>query len=75
MKVKAKFKCNSIQEFEHGKAAELNAIYDKEGENADFAKATPGGYMKINIDESTPAIDFFKLGGEYYLTFEKASEN
>jgi hypothetical protein len=71
MKVKAKFKCNSVTENEYNKQVSLTAIYGTEGENADFAKATPWGEHKMNIDKDTPAADFFKPGKSYYLFFEE----
>jgi len=71
MRVKAKFSCSQVTNFAHSKEATLNAVYGKEGENADFTKATPNGSLKISISESTPAIDFFQPGKEYYLTFEE----
>lgn len=70
-KVKAKFKCQSVQNFEHGKEATLSAVYGTEGENADFTKATPSGSVKISISKDVPASDFFEPGKDYYLEFEK----
>ena len=74
MKVVAKFRCRSITDFGTQKQAQFDAVYSSEGENADFAKATPYGDLKINIDSGVPASDFFKPGEEYYLTFEKAQK-
>jgi len=71
-KVKAKFRCNSVTDFGGQKQAVMSAVYSQTGENADFAKATPYGELKINIDAELPASDFFKPGKEYFLTFEKA---
>ena len=72
MAVKAKFKCQSITDFGGQKQASMSAVYSQTGENADFAKATPYGELKINIDAEVPASDYFKPGKEYYLTFEEA---
>lgn len=71
MAVKAKFKCDSITEYLYSKEANCNAVYGKEGENADFTKATPSGNLKISIAKDVPASDFFEVGKEFYLTFEK----
>ena len=71
IKVKAKFRCASVTDFGSNKQAQMSAVYGASGENADFAKATPYGELKINIDSEVPASDFFKPGEEYYLTFEK----
>lgn len=72
MQVKAKFNCHYVQEGTGSKIAHLSAVYGTEGENADFAKATPGGNLNMTIDNGTPASEFFEQGGTYYLTFEKA---
>lgn len=72
MAVKAKFKCNSVTDFGGVKQAQMSAVYGKEGENADFAHATPYGELKINIDSGVPANSYFQPGKEYYLTFEEA---
>lgn len=72
MSVKAKFNCISVKIFQYGKEAELNAVYGKEGENADFTKATPSGNLKISISNDVPASMFFEPGKDYYLTFDEA---
>ena len=72
MSVKAKFVCNTITESVYNKQAQLTAVYGKEGENADFAKATPSGTFQICIDKDVPASDFFTPGKSYYLTFDEA---
>ena len=73
-KVRAKFHCNSVESYQFGKTAKLTAVYGKEGENHDFAKATPSGKIEIGIDDDVPASLFFKPGREYYLTFEEANK-
>lgn len=70
--VKAKFVCNSVENYQYGKRAKLSAVYGKEGENYDFAKATPSGQLEIQIDNDVPASTFFEPGQSYYLTFTKA---
>lgn len=70
--VKAKFKCNSVENFEYGKRAKLSAVYGTEGENKDFTTATPSGQLEISISKDVPAAEFFEPGKDYYLTFEKA---
>jgi hypothetical protein len=69
--IKAKFKCNSVTNYGHNKSAQLSAVYGKEGENADFAKATPSGQITIAIDNDTPASDFIEPNQDYYVYFEK----
>lgn len=72
MPIRAKFHCNSVTDNGYGTNASLTAVYGKEGENADFAKATPSGTLQINIDNETKAAGFFKPQKDYYLTFEEA---
>ena len=71
MAVKAKFRCNCVTDYGGQKQATLSAVYSNEGENADFAKATPYGELKINIDSEVPASDFFQPQKYYYLTFDE----
>jgi hypothetical protein len=72
-KVRAKFTCNSVENHAYGgKTAKLTAVYSEEGENKDFAKATPSGQLEINIDQETSAIHFFEPGKDYYLDFSVA---
>lgn len=72
MAIKAKFQCNSVTDNGYGRNASLTAVYGKEGENADYAKATPSGTLQINIDKDTKASDFFVPQKAYYLTIEEA---
>ena len=77
MTVKAKFRCNSIVDTDYGNGygnrnIQFLAVYGKEGENADYSKATPSGELKIQIDKGTAAYDHFQPNKEYYLTFEEA---
>lgn len=70
-RIKAKFHCGSVTDNGYGTNASLSAVYGKEGENADFAKATPSGSIQINIDNETPAHGFFKPRKNYYVYFEE----
>lgn len=71
-KVRAKFRCLSIEEDATNKTAKFMAIYGTEGENADFTKYTPSGELRIMIAKEAPASSFFVPGGDYYLDFTKA---
>lgn len=76
MTVKAKFRCNSVIDTRFGhdivnRQVVLNAVYGTEGENKDYAQATPWGELKIQIDKGTPAYEAFEPGQDYYLTFNK----
>ena len=72
MEVRAKFRCNSIEETEWNKNVKLSAVTGNNGENKDFNDATPSGELVIGIHGSVPASNFFTIGGEYYLDFKKA---
>ena len=71
MSVKAKFKCDSVLNYQNSKEAHLSAVYGSEGENADFAKATPYGNLSILIENEVKASSFFIPGNSYYLTFNE----
>jgi len=71
LRIKAKFRCNSITDNGYNKSANLTAVYGKDGENADYSKATPTGSLTIAIDKDTKASDFFVPQKEYYLYFEE----
>ncbi len=77
MQVKEKFVCNSVVDTKYNNGFEqrhvhFNATYSKEGENADYSKATPSGTLTMQIDKDTPAYDHFQPGKSYYLTFDEA---
>jgi len=73
--VKAKFKCDSVTTFAYGgKEATMSAVVGNNTEdNADFAKATPSGQLRISISPDVKAAEYFEPGKEYFLTFEKAT--
>jgi hypothetical protein len=71
--VKAKFRFDAKTTFGYGGSQiKLSAVYSKEGENADFATATPSGNFEMHIADGVPAADFFAPGDEYYITITKA---
>lgn len=79
--VRAKMHCQSFETRQYGPTEEsktvkvnLGAIYGKEGENADFAKATPSGACWMQIDAGVPASRFFTPGKSYYVTFTEAPD-
>jgi hypothetical protein len=75
MKIIAKFRCYDVSEFPNGnKNISMGAVYGTEGENADFAKATPNGYLNFSVDKDTKASTEFVRGEDYYLTFEKVEK-
>lgn len=70
-KVRAKFVCESVENFQGSKTAKLRAVYGTESENADFTKYTPSGSIEINITEDAPAANVFEPGKNYYVDFTK----
>lgn len=70
MQIKAKFHCNSVTDNGYNSSANLSAVYGSNGENGDYAKATPSGTLNIGIDNGTKAAGFFQPQKDYYLTFE-----
>lgn len=70
--VRAKFVCNSVEDFGSNKRAKLSAVYGTEGENKDFTQYTPSGYLEIQIESSAPASSFFVPGKTLYLDFTEA---
>jgi hypothetical protein len=71
MNVKAKFRCNSVQDFGPGRptSVEFMAMYDASTpENERFTKATPSGSLTMTVDN--PDV-VFRPGRNYYLTFEE----
>lgn len=71
MSVRAKFRCNSITEFEHGKQVKLNAVYGNGKENESWSKATPSGALEMTIT-NPEAYKQFEVGKEYFLDFAPA---
>ncbi len=74
MQVKAKFQCNSIVDCGSALNVSFHAVYSQEGENADYAKATPWGNLNIGIDKGTKASEYFERGKNYYLYFEEVPQ-
>ncbi len=71
LRIKAKFRCNSITDNGYNKSANLTAVYGKDDENADYSKATPTGSLTICIDKDTKASELFQPQKDYYLYFEE----
>ena len=77
--VVAKMQCSGVESTNYGgdkpsHKVYLGAIYGKDGENKDFADATPSGACWMQISDGRPALDFFKPGKKYYVTFTEAPE-
>lgn len=79
--VRAKMTCNATETTRYGAFAgqqshkvKLGAVYSNEGENKDFADATPSGECWMQISDGRPAAAFFKPGKKYYVTFTEAPD-
>jgi hypothetical protein len=73
-KIRAKFLVHKAEKNDHGgQYVEATPVTTGEGDNADFAKATPSGSLSLYID-NPDAVDFFKEGDEVYLTFQKEKD-
>ena len=69
MTIRAKFHCSSATKTEYGQIVyEFYAAHGKGNEQ--WAKATPGGSLKIHIDN--PAAQVFEPGKDYFLDFDVA---
>lgn len=67
--VRAKMKCHAVEHFEYGSKIRLGAVYGNNGENKDFADATPAGECWMQISNGRPAGQLFEPGKEYYVDF------
>lgn len=79
--VVAKMQCHTLETMQYGQEAaqsyrrmKLGAVYGTEGENKDFADATPSGECWMQISNGRPAGEFFKPGKKYYVTFTEAPD-
>ncbi len=74
MQVRAKMRCNSVTDFgpESGTRVEFGAVYGTEGENADYAKATPSAAVQMQVSPGTKAAGAFQAGKCYYVDFTPA---
>lgn len=79
--VKAKMSCHGIETNRYGQEekqahhkVKLGAVYGSAGENKDFADATPAGECWMMISPGRAALEFFKPGKNYYVTFTEAPD-
>jgi hypothetical protein len=72
-KVRAKFTCESVTEFQYGgREYKFRAVcQDETPENQRFHQYTPNGSMAITVDN--PAVKF-EPGKSYYLDITEVSE-
>lgn len=75
--VVAKMQCSAVETSRFDQSyvqhkVRLGVVYGKEGENKDFADATPSGECWMQISDGRPALAFFQPGKRYYVTFTEA---
>ena len=77
--VRAKMICHGIDTSQYGPdethkthKVRLGAIYSTEGENKAFTESTPSGECWMQIAVGRPALEFFKPGKYYHVTFTEA---
>lgn len=75
MSTRAKFRCNSVEDFGSTKNVNLSAVYapDANGEDAGFTKATPWGELKMAVDNPDASCQF-KAGQMYYIDISLATD-
>jgi hypothetical protein len=71
MDVKAKFRCELVEDSGEGKSIRLSPVVAGSKENDKFFKATPGGEITLNVVNPTAAREF-EVGAEYYVEFKRA---
>lgn len=73
MTVRAKFRCNNVEDGNEGKIITLDAVYDSnpESENGRFFHQTPWGQLKMGTVNEHAAQQFF-VGQDYYIDFTLA---
>jgi len=69
--VRAKFRVESVTQYRCGGEVELAAVTGGSEENKSFWHYTPGGTIKMHIDNQE-AMDRFKPGQEFYVDFTSA---
>lgn len=75
MATRAKFVCNSVEDFGMSRQVKLSCVYapDANGEDANFTKATPWGEVKLSIDNPNASCQFVP-GKYYYGDFSQVPE-
>lgn len=72
-KIEARFTCGAIIPQIGNKAIHFHAVYDNNGANASFSKATPYGTLIIGVDNETLAAEYFERGKNYKVTIEEVA--
>lgn len=70
-KTRAKFTCNSVTDYGQTQEVKLTAVTGGGKENEKFWRYTPGGEIRLHID-NPEAAKMFKPGQEYYIDIAPA---
>lgn len=76
MRVRAKFRVQSVEDFGQSKTVKLTAVCPEPGEigeNERYHRYTPFGELKMAIDNPS-AADAFTPGKDFYLDFTPVEE-
>lgn len=77
MSVRAKFRCNSVEDYGQSKKVNMQPVYEgplgDNEENRRFTVASPSGALWLTIDNPNASIQFVP-GKSYYLDFTDAGE-
>lgn len=73
MSVRAKFRVQSVTQYEHGYAVKLTPVSSGSAENASFYKWTPGGSIELQTVNDDAAKQF-AVGIEMYVDFTPANQ-
>lgn len=75
MATRAKFTCQSVEDYGQSKKVNLQVVYEGElghnEENKRFTKASPAGAIWLTIDNPAASVQF-KPGRSYYVDFHEA---
>jgi hypothetical protein len=73
MKIRAKFKCFSVELFEHTEIAKFSAINGGKEDNKQWSDATPSGRLEMTLSNAA-SHGHFGPGKSYYLDIIEATE-
>lgn len=71
-KVRAKFKCDSIQQYQFFCVVRFGSSIIVQEDNDGFIDAAPCENFSIVIKGNPLSVGFFKPGEDYYIDFSKA---
>jgi hypothetical protein len=72
MSVRAKFRVQSITQYDNGRSIKLSPVTSGSKENEQFYKWTPGGSIELSTVNEEAAKQF-GIGKEFYIDFTDAT--